>query len=273
MFKGRYPMRKISLIFAALLLSSAAMADIVYLKDGQALRGNVVSQDENTVVIETYNGNTETLDRKYVDRVSEDDTYSNYRKRMRRGYESGEGWTSDEWIFKFGVDFDGKHETSNSNLFIVGQGNTSLDGTQDVNSGVGFGLEYVTYDTQHLGFGGGITIQGSRGLADVTGNFSFTPIYALAKWRTASDRRNHYKYLIGQLGYNFFSGDRDYRGDNGSLDGGLYFGAGAGVTLNRVQFELLYTEDRGKVRASGFDFVESGDIRYSKLGLTVGFLF
>ena len=267
----------------SMLAATACMADILYLKDGQALRGDIVSQDQNFIVIETYGGNQETIDRKYVESTIKEDSYSSYRQKMRQGYASGDEWMGDEWIFKFGIDFDGTHETSHSNLFIEGSGNQSLDGTQNVNSGVSISGEYINYDSKNLGYGGGLTIQSARGLADVTGNFAFTPIYALIKLRTAPTRRNHYKYLIGQVGYNFFSGDRDYRGSDGSLDGGLYFGVGAGVALNRVALELLYTEDRGKVRASGtiFDpttgqsnaFNESGDIRYSKLGLNICFLF
>jgi hypothetical protein len=274
-------MKRIIVLFVALWLCQAAMADMVYLKDGQVLRGNILSQTDSIVVIETEGGNTETLDRKYVDRVSQDTSYRSYRKKMRNV--APDSFPDDEWIFKFSVDFDGSHQTYNSNLFIEGEGDTSLDGTQNVNSGVAFGLEFVSYDTRNLGFGGGLAIQGSRNLAGATGNFSFIPLYALVKLRTEPDRRNRYKFITGQLGYNFFGGDLDYRGDNGDLNGGLYFGVSAGIALNRIQFELLYSENRGRVRGSGSffdtaagvfkDYVESGDIRYSKLGINIGFLF
>jgi len=277
-------MKKLFLFCVLFSLCRVCLADTIYLNDGQVFRGEIISQDEGSIVVQTYDGDEETIDRRYVARVVMNDNYRAYRRRMRTGYESEGQWISDEWIFKLGVDFNGKHETSNSNLFIQGSGNSSLDGTSDTSSGMSFGGEYVTYVTKRVGLGGGITFQSARGLSDVSGNFSFTPLYGLIKLRTDTGRNNSYEYLIGQLGYNFFSGDQDYRGMGGVLDGGLYFGVGAGVAINRVQIELLYTEDRGTARDSGylFDtatnqndiyFNESGNIKYSKLGINVGFLF
>jgi hypothetical protein len=276
-------MRKVICMCVLYLMSSVCMADSVYLKDGQVFRGDIVSQDNDTVVIETYGGNTESIDKVYVNTIIKDESYRKYRKKMRTGYLSGNQWVGDEWILKLGVDFRGKHETSSSKLSIEGVGDSSVDGTQDVTSGLSFGGEYVSFESKHVGFGGGITMQFARGLSDVSGNFSFTPLYGLIKVRTTPTNGNHYKYLIGQLGYNFFTGDIDYSGRHGSLDGGLYFGVGAGIALNRIQLELLYSEDRGRARDSGtlFDpgtgvsnnFTEAGDIRYSKLGISIGFIF
>jgi hypothetical protein len=276
-------MRMLAIISLFCVVSSVCWADIVYLKDGQVLRGDIVSQDRDSVVIETYGGTTETIDREYISSIAKDESYQSYRRKMRTGYMSGNQWYSDEWIFKIGFDFNGQHETSNSNLSIEGVGNSSVNGTQNVDSGMSFGGEYVSYISRNVGFGGGLTAQFDRALTDMPGNFSFTPIYGLVKVRTTPVGRNVYEYLIGQIGYNFFTGDIDYTGRNGSLDGGLYFGVGAGIAINRIQFELLYTQDNGSVSNFGYTFnpqtnqsnyfTESGDIRYSKLGITVGFIF
>jgi hypothetical protein len=275
-------MKKIVFIGIFCLMSSLCWADSVHLKDGQVLRGNILSQDKDSVVIETYSGNTETIDKEYVSSIVKDQGYQGYR-RKRTGYVNAYPWNRDEWIFKLGIDFNGQHETSNSNLSIEGVGNSSVNGTQNVDSGMSFGGEYVSYVSKNVGFGGGLTTQFDRGLQGMPGNFSFMPFYGLIKVRTTPVGKNCYEYLIGQVGYNFFDGDMDYAGRNGSLDGGLYFGVGAGIAINRIQFELLYTQDNGSVSNYGYDynsqtnqynyFTESGDIRYSKLGISVGFIF
>ena len=196
---------------------------------------------------------------------------------------SGGQWFSDEWIFQIGVDFDGTHEVSNGSLSVAGWPTQSTNSSQHVNSGMSIGWQYVSYLDKNFGIGGGVDIQSLRSLSDGSGSFGFTPIYGLIKARTNPGKRNSFEYLIGEIGYNFLDGDVNYAGRNGSLDGGLYFGVGAGVSINRVKVELLYTEDRGKVSDSGYMFnsatntynyfTESGDIKYSKLGLNIGFIF
>lgn len=276
-------MKKTLLVCAVSLLSSICMADTVYLNDGQVIRGEIISQDEQFIVVESNNGNQETISTHYVQRIVKDGNYRGYRRRRGETYDNYGPGNAEEWIFNLGVDFDGKHETTNGRLSVAGSADSSINGTQNVNSGLTFGGEYVSYVSNNVGLGGGMTIQSDRGLQDVTGNFSFVPLYGLVKVRTEPGRMNFYKYLVGQLGYNFFDGDIAYRGRNGTLDGGLYFGIGAGVVINRTQIELLYTEDRGRAKDSGYlydstanqynYFSESGDVRYSKLGLSIGFIF
>jgi len=275
-------MKKVFFVFALLLSSSLCMADTVFLNDGQTLKGDIISESEEFVAIHVYNGSDETIDRKYIVRVKKD-VNPGYRQIIRNSPEVSSQLGDREFLFKLGLDFPGTHEVSNGNLYVDGFGNTSLNGSQNVNSGMNFGLEYISYINDNLGFGGGLDMQSFRSIPDVSGNFSFFPLYGLVKLRTTPDSMNIYEYLIGQLGYNFFSGDFDYRGRNGSLDGGLYLGLGAGVTINNIQIELLYTQDRGKASDFGYlyddqadqfnYFSESGDIEYSKLGLSIGFLF
>lgn len=271
------------MIFAICLAGSLCWADTVYLNDGQVFRGQILSQEKGSLTIEAENGGREVIEMQYIRNIVRDEDYRLSRMPMRLVYEKEPHWNVDEWIFKLGADLDGKHETSNSNIFIAGSGNTSVNGTQDVGSGMSFDTEYVAYISQNLGFGGGLTIQTDRGLSGVPGNFSFMPLYAIAKLRTKPSDNNYYNYLIGQFGYNFFSGDMDYAGKGSTLGGGLYFGLGAGISVNRIQIELLYTEDRGSISDSGYIyddstgnynyFTKSGNIKYAKLGINVGFLF
>jgi hypothetical protein len=263
------------------LLSSVCFADMVYLNDGQVISGEIVSQGTDFVVVDGSNGNQETIATQYIRRIVKERHYRAYRPAARSVYGLEPG--DEEWIFKLGVDFNGRHEVSNSRLSVLGSQDSAFNNTQNVNSGISWGSEYISYISKNFGVGGGLTIQSPRGLSGNTGNFDFAPLYALVKFRTTPDARNKYEYLSGQVGYNLFEGDRNYAGDNASFNGGLYFGLGAGIVINRIQIELLYTEDRGSVQDSGYQYnsttgnfdyySESGDIMYSKLGLSIGFIF
>ena len=276
-------MKRIFLIIVVCLTASLCSADMVYLNNGQVFRGEIIAESNESITIELHNGGREVIGMQYVRNIVREEDSRSYRPRMWARYVAEDQWTGDGWVFKLGADLNGKHETSSSNLFIAGSGNSSIDGTLDVGPGMSLDTEYVSYVSDNLGLGGGLTIQTNRGLTGVPGNFSFMPIYGLAKLRTSPGRKGLYEYLLGQLGYNFFSGDMDYTGKGGTLGGGLYFGLGAGVSINRIQIELLYTEDRGSFSDSGYVyddasgkfnyFNESGNIKYSKLGINVGFLF
>jgi hypothetical protein len=278
-------MRKVIVVCAILLmLDQLGMADAIYLKDGQVFRGGIVSQNDQSVVIEVYGGNKETIYKQYIDRIimGDENSDQNWRPR-RRWYTGRERDGSDELIFKIGFDFNGKQTTSNNKLFIDGTGNPLASGNQDVDPGTSFTGEYVSYVSKNIGLGGGLTLQSPRGLSNMPGTFSFAPLYALVKVRTTPGKRNFYEYLTGQVGYNFFGGDTSYLGRNSTFDGGLYCGVGAGVVINRIQLELLYTQTQGRANDWGYlynsgsqtyaYFNESGDITYSKLGLNIGFIF
>ena len=276
-------MRKIFMMCAVFLVSRVCTADTVFLNDGQVLRGDIVSENADSIVIQAYRGNEETIGRNFVKGTVREENYDSYRRLMRKGYARGGQWYNDEWVFKLGVDLDGTHDVSNGNLSVAGSANKSINGSQHVNSSMSVGGEYVSYIDKNLGLGGGMDIQSFRSLSDGSGSFSFMPIYGLIKVRTNPGRNNSFEYLTGQIGYNFFDGDINYVGRDGSLDGGLYWGLGAGVSINRIRIELLYTENRGKAEDSGYlydaaankynYFSESGDIKYSKFGLNIGFIF
>jgi len=279
-------MKKTMLIafFALLIAAPLCMADTILLNDGQVLRGNIVSENADSVIIQTYRGNEETIGRNFIKGTARDENYNSYGRMTRRGIADGGQWNDDEWIFTFSVDFDGTHETSNGTLSVSGQPNKSINGSQHVDSGVTMGLQYVSYLDKHWGIGGGLDMQSLRSLSGGTGSFGFMPMYAIVKLRTTPGKNNTFEYLTGNLGYNFFSGDDNYAGSNGTLGGGLYWGVGAGINVRRIKIELLYTEDNGKAEDSGYQydsatgrydtyFSESGDIKYSKLGLNIGFSF
>jgi hypothetical protein len=264
-----------------LLAATACLADTVYLNDGQVFHGTITRETNDHIVIRTDDGYRERIPRYYVREVTRDGGVA--YAPVRRWQYAPDYWRDHELLFKLGIDFNGRHTTSHSNLFIEGEGNESVDGSYNTGSGLSFGGEYVQYISPHLGLGGGLTFQSARSLADVPGMFSFLPLYGTVKLRTNPGKGYSYSYLTGQVGYNLFDGDRLYRGGGGELTGGLYWGLGAGVVVRRLQFELLYTVSNGHAKDAGYlyddqtdsydYFQQTGDITYSKLGFNVGIKF
>lgn len=158
---------------------------------------------------------------------------------------------------KIGVDMSGKHEVSSE----------GLSATENVEMGFSLSGEYVSAINETLELGVGITYQIPRSQEDFKGDFNFIPIYGLVKIRPTTNDMS--PYLIGQLGYNLFDGDSDYKG-LGSLSGGIYYGIGAGLIFQKgVQVELLYSVNNGSYEVLGYNF----DIKYSKIGLSLGYNF
>ena len=163
--------------------------------------------------------------------------------------------------FKLGIDFPGDHEVS-------GYG---LSGTEDVDTGVSLSGELFANVAKNFDIGGGITVQIPRSQKDFEGDFYFIPLYGAMRVRF--DTENVTPYFIGQIGYNFFDGDSNYKGYGmyeADLDGGLYWGLGGGVIFNKhFLIELLYSVNNGTGTILGYEF----DIEYSKVTLNIGYNF
>lgn len=119
---------------------------------------------------------------------------------------------------KLGIDMAGDHEGS------VGGGSMSFD----VDTGVSLSGELFGKIGDNFDIGGGITYQFPRSLDEegYEGDFNFIPIYAMIRARIETE--NIAPYFIGQLGYNFFLGDDEYKEDD-KLEGGLYYGLAQGL--------------------------------------------
>lgn len=160
-------------------------------------------------------------------------------------------------LIKAGFDAPGTHE-------VQGGG---LDGSADVESG-GFvsGELYATIN-RHIELGAGAEIQFPRSQQDFTGDFGFIPIYVLARLFPVVGPVS--PYVTGRIGASLFFGDDDYTG-GGTLGPGGHIGLGAGLLIQqRLQFEALFSLNTGTYELSGTSF----DIFYSKLGISVGYLF
>jgi hypothetical protein len=132
-----------------------------------------------------------------------------------------------------------------------------------------------------VGIGAGGALQLQRATAFNAGNFYFAPVYLLLKLRTTPSARNVALYVTVEGGYDFLVGDNYYKGQNGNLDGGLYYGYGFGVTRGPWQCEVLTTVNEGYLANSGYTFTGTGftpftlsnDIQYTKTSVSLIYAF
>lgn len=162
---------------------------------------------------------------------------------------------------KIGIDLAGDHDVS-------GYG---LSGSEDVDMGFSLSAEFFGSIGDNVDIGGGLTWQLPRSQKDFEGDFYFIPLYGMIRVQSSSAKVA--PYAVGQLGYNFFFGDDDYKGTGiyaADLEGGLYYGIGGGIIINdKFQIEALYSVNNGSADILGYDF----DIEYSKISIIFGFIF
>jgi hypothetical protein len=161
---------------------------------------------------------------------------------------------------KIGADFLGEVDIDDNS----GLGSTDLD----LDTGISLTGEYkVPMSNNRWTFGGGINHQLERSIDVVNGeDVNSTAFYGLAQYSLPDSPI----YLLGKLGYNTF----DLEGVNDDfLDGGLYYGLGAGFTFgktNNYVFETLYSVNNGELEDnSGY----KADFEYSKITMSVGMKF
>lgn len=269
----------LSLIIISVVIAPL-FADIIHFNDGQILRCKVVSQNNETVTVETNSGQ-ETIGTNQIDRIEY--SRSRYSDQGGQGYRAGRGPKQAELIFKLGVDLGGQMNIYNGSYYQGNYGTTLLSGASDTSSALTLTSEYIGYVSDQIGLGIGLTEQFPRKQTKNAGYFSFTPLYVLIRARTLPDERNYYRYLTAHLGGNSFSADNQLAGDYASLGGGLYYAAGGGMVFGFLQVELLYTVNYGSIGQSGsiynnatgnYDpFNNTADVRYSSLNLNFGIVF
>jgi hypothetical protein len=171
--------------------------------------------------------------------------------------EGGRAESRRGFLLKAGYDAPGTHK-------VEGGG---LDGSTDVDSS-GFiaGELYATINPR-VELGAGAEIQFPRARKDFTGDFGFIPVYIVARLFPVVGPVS--PYVTGRIGSSLFFGDDDYT-SGGTLEFGGHIGVGAGLLIQqRLQVEALLSASTGANDLGGI----SVDIIYSKLGISVGYLF
>ncbi|NLI09601.1 MAG: hypothetical protein GX447_02440 [Elusimicrobia bacterium] len=163
----------------------------------------------------------------------------------------------DQSFLKMTIDMGGKQK-------ISGEG---LSNSADINTAFSFSFEFMFPSDMRNKLGIGVTYQFPRSIKDSEGDFNFVPLYAFLKMPLGNEN-DLSGYFLGHLGYNFFMGDDDYK-LIGDLSGGLYYGAGIGFQSQNILFEFLYSVNNGSYKVLDYNF----DVKYSKIGLSIGFIF
>lgn len=278
-------MKKLFIIIGVVIVSPLLVhGETVHLNDGSVIKGSIKSQTEDSINLETSSGNLEIQksEIKRVDYGIRQNPIPIKEEIQESGqYKSAQPSTkekiSSELILKAGYDFEGDHEVSNAMACAIGYGCISFpDGSEKTKSGYSFSIEAFNFLSENIGVGVGITYQTPRRQKNFEGDFYFIPVYGAIKIRTKPDPSNTYFYLLGQLGYNGFYGDTNYKG-SGTLTGGMYSGIGGGVSFGRLVIELLYTLNQGSYDISGYipgtNIYGNADmdIDYSKTTLNIGY--
>lgn len=163
---------------------------------------------------------------------------------------------------KIGIDSGGEQ--------VVRQTGSSTFATYDVNNSGSFAFEFDGPVSETMDLGGGMEFQVPREITGLPGQFNFMPIYGYMRLHpTMSDMT---PYLVMQLGFSLFVADDIYTGTLGETQSGMHLGLGVGVILDKnFLMELLYTVDTGKVLYPSP--LPDYDVEYSKLTMSVGFVF
>ncbi len=156
---------------------------------------------------------------------------------------------------KGGYDLGGEYKVKNNSLNV----NENVDTKKDTFE---VGTEYRYEVTPGLEVGGGVGYQQHKKLKDSNGEaYNSVPIYGTAKY-TFDTPTAVKPYIKGDLGY---SANTDKAKD------GLYYGAGAGVSVNNVNVDVMYKENQGKEKNNGI--IDDTKANYKRVTLGVGYNF
>jgi sRNA-binding regulator protein Hfq len=251
-------MKTVLLLLLSLLLAAAsAHAESIYLKNGTIVHGTIIEEDNKTIVVETHE--TQRIDKSEIESIRND-------REMKK-------W---ETVVKLAADVAGRN--SFSNVKVSGT-NTLHPGDSTVDPGISLTAEEIYYVRPTIGIGGGISYQTTRQEPDSAGHFNFIPIYGLVRVRSTPTGVNNYVYATAQFGYNYFVADKKYAGaGNFEMTNGSYAGIGGGYVFGRIQVEVLYTIDQGRLSGDDYDaqnshYSISADAAYRKISLSLGVIF
>ena len=138
--------------------------------------------------------------------------------------------------------------------------------TYDSESGIVIGYDHIIQDQGELKFGVGGEFMIGRGIEEFAeGKGSFHSVYGFGKYSL-----NEKAYGFGRVGYNFHTGNDDYKGD-ATLKGGMMYAFGGGYSLTpTVSFEGLFASHSGKVVTSEDFTIKS---TYTRISLGLVFIF
>jgi hypothetical protein len=166
------------------------------------------------------------------------------------------------------VDFGGKLGTYATDV----KGGDDQDYETKLGFDAGAEVLYSVSKGVQLGAGAGYLFGREVDDADVSGKFGFIPVYGLAKFGV--DLGLVKPYALGRVGYDFLTGDDDYK-DGVDLKGGLCYFLGGGIEIGIPNtpvgafVEAGYSVNRGEVKGDAVD----AKIQYKRLQTSLGLSF
>jgi len=116
----------------------------------------------------------------------------------------------------------------------------------DVPFGTTPSIEYLK-QYENFMYGVGAAYQVQRDVDNHDGKMGFIPLYGVLRYQF-STLFHVAPEIVAQGGYNFFTADVDYL-NNDTTGGGLYWGVGAGVSINqKYLFQIMFQNDLGKIK-------------------------
>ena len=157
-----------------------------------------------------------------------------------------------------GLDVAGNHHLT---------GNTNSHNS-DVDTGLSPCIEIMAQDTSILyGFGAEYQIQRKVEFRNNPGKIGFIPLYGVARYQIPINSGVKPE-LIGQVGYNFITADNEYKA-GATLNGGIYWGLGGGLVIDRFVGQLLFKTNYGTWKYRN----DTGSIINTEINLSAGVRF
>jgi hypothetical protein len=171
-------------------------------------------------------------------------------------------------VTQFGIGFDlsGNHKV---HLTYIGD---SASDEYDVDTGISPSIEVMARRDNVL-YGAGIEYQLPRSVdfGEDKGKMGFLPVYGVLRIQIPSESGVTPEF-VGQLGYNIFTADDDYKGD-ADLSDGLYWGFGAGLSIQNVILQLMYKTNEGGLSLDWDGSKIEGEITNTQINFTGGVRF
>lgn len=122
-------------------------------------------------------------------------------------------------------------------------------------NGISLGAEQLFQNDKTLSFGAGAEYKSShhsRSIVSRTGNnklYKTTNVYGIGKYNVVKkDDGSNPLYVVGRLGYGFAGTSKALKDEGIDADGGLYWGAGVGTEIGKVNVEALYESNNLRFR-------------------------
>ena len=271
-------------LLSLVLFAVSARAESIYLKDGKIVRGTITEEDDKTILLET-NDTWQKIEKTAIEFIRKDGRQRGEPAGMNDGIAKDVSVLSEkkpveskkwETVLKIAGDIMGRN--SFSKVSITGS-DSFHRGDTTIGAGMTLTGEEIYYPRPAIGLGAGISFQTTRHEPASGGHFNFIPIYGLVRIRSTPAGDSGYSFAAAHLGYNYFNADRTYAGAGKyEMTNGAYAGLGAGYVFGRVQGEILYTVDRGRLSSNGYDSLDapysiSAEAAYSKICLSFGVIF